>query len=459
MRRSLFLIFCLLPFAVPPASPLAAQQGDPPPGIRLSGAYDARQRPLLAVRPFTAGDAISETADSVLTILRRDLTYSDRYNMAGAIPATLAAGDVDYTQWNALNVVYLVTGEVMPTARGYDVALVVHDVVYRRKLLEERYAIPAGADPDFRMAVHALSDEVVRRTVNVPGSAASRVAFTRQNLDAGGSHDLLIVDSDGFGVRRIAGFGSQLYSPDWSPDGRRVLYAVNDPNAGWQLIERDVASGSQRTISPGGDMVLTPAYAPDGNSIALSIWRGDRSEITRYNLAQQCCAERISGQGRNIETGPTFSADGRRLAFISDRLGRNALFVARADGADPMLVSPFVRGQRSDYGSPSWSPTDSRVAFHGHWNRVGNWAFQILVADADRPGGQIEQITTRGENEDPSWAPDGRHVVYTSVGDGPGGLYVIDVDTKLRRLLVSGGNMRMANWSAPLVRASDLIAR
>jgi TolB protein len=414
MRRSLFAVLCTLTLV----APLRAQQ-DPPPGIRLSGAYDARQRPMIAVRPLGGADAIAEAVDSVQAIVRRDLTYSNRYNVATTIPEALRTGDVDYGQWNSLNVVYLVTGDLTATARGYELALAVHDVVYRRLLHEGRYLLPAISDPDFRMAVHAVSDEVVLRSLNLPGSAATRIAFTRQNRDAAGSYDLLIVDSDGFGLRRIAGFGGQLYSPVWSPDARRVLYAINTER-GWQLVERDVTSGTQRTLSPGGEMVLTPTYAPDGRTIALGIWRGDRSEITRYDLEQQCCAQRISGQGRNIEISPTFSADGRSIAFASDRLGRNAIYVMSADGSNPVLLSPFVPGQASEYTSPSWSPTSSRIAFHGHWNkRAPRWAYQIMVADASRPGSPIEQITARGNNEDPSWAPDGRNIVYTSVGDGP----------------------------------------
>ncbi|MEX1183158.1 MAG: hypothetical protein WEF86_07965 [Gemmatimonadota bacterium] len=455
MRRSLLAILLLLPLA----APTAAQQTDQPAGIKLSTTYDAGRHPLLAVRPFTGAEPIAEAVDSAMLIIERDLANSDRFNIARAIPESLRTGEVDYAEWNSLNVVYLVAGDITPVTRGYELALTVHDIVYRRPLHTATYQLPAATDPDFRMAVHAIADEVVRSTVNLPGSAATRVAFTRQNQDANGSYDLLIVDADGHGLRRIAGFGGQLYSPAWSPDARRVLYAVNG-ESGWQLVERDVTSGSQREVDPGGDMVMTPTYAPDGRSIALSVWKGDRSEITRFDLQQQCCAERISGQGRNIEMYPSFSADGSRIAFMSNRLGRNAIYVMGADGSDPILLSPFVPGQASEYDSPAWSPVGPRVAFHGHWNkRSAGWLYQIMIADATRPGAPIEQITSRGNNEDPSWAPDGRHLVYTGVGDGPGGLYVIDVETKRRRLLVSGANMRMADWSAPLLRAADLIVR
>jgi TolB protein len=306
------------------------------------------------------------------------------------------------------------------------------------------------------MAVHALSDEVVRWITQTPGIAATRVAYTRQN--GGMSYDLILMDADGFGVRRIAGFGGQLYSPTWSPDGRRILYTINDPDrGGWQLIERDVTSGSQRTIRPGGELLMTPTYARDGNRIALATWRNGDMDIIEYDIQQQCCAKPLA-EGRGDNLSPVYSPDGRRLGFVSTSLGRAGIYVMPAAGGSPTLLTPFVRGQASEYQGPSWSPSSSKIAFHGHWNmRVGN--YQIMVADADRPGGQIEQITARGDSEDPSWAPDGRHLVYTSVGDGPAGLYVIDAETKERRPLAPGGNLRMAEWSPRLVNAADLAVR
>ena len=450
-RRMLLTLASLIALA----SHASAQ--DRPSGIRVSGEYDVRQRPVLAVRPFAGAAPIAEVLDSLATIVRRDLRYSDRYNMIDDVPQQLRTGTVDYQQWNALRVTYVVTGEVTPTTRGYELRVTVHDVPWGRVTADARYILPAATAPDFRMAVHAVSDDVVQRTVNAPGSAATRVVFTRQNRDANRSYDLLIVDSDGYGLRRIAGFGGQLYSPVWSPDGRRVLYTINGER-GWQLVERDVTSGSQRIISPGGDMVLTPTYAPQNGNIAMALWRGDRSEITAYDLERQCCARRVSGQGRNIEMYPTYSADGRYLAFMSNRIGRNAIYVATADGQNATIVTPFVPGQASDYAAPAFSPTSTQLAFHGHWSARGAYQYQIMLADAAKPGEPITQLTSSGNNEDPSWAPDGRHIVYTQteVRGEPDGLYVIDAQSKIRRLLVSGGNMLMAHWSPPLVKAADL---
>jgi TolB protein len=451
MRRSLPTVFTLLLLA----APAAAQ--DPPPGIRLSTTYQTQNRPLLAVRPFEGAAPVAEAIDSITGIVQRDLMNSNRFNVVEGVPEGLRTGAVDYRQWNSLNVVYLVTGEIAATTDGYDIALTVHDVVYARVVHEARYRLPAATSSAFRMAVHALSDEVVRSTTNSPGSAATRIVVTRQHGD--GNYDLLIVDSDGFGMRRIAGFGGQIYSPVWSPDGRRILYATGGDR--WQLVEREVASGQQRTFNPGGDMIMPPAaYAPNGSTIALGIWRQNGAELVEYDISRGGSGlRRLTGNLNTVSMYPSYSPDGRSLAFMSDRIGRPAVYVMAAGGGDATMLSPFIAGESSDYAAPSWSPTGSRVVFHGVWNRAMRGAYQIMIADATQPGAQIEQITSRGNNEDPSWAPDGRNIVYTSVGDGQGGLYIIDAESKTRRLLAQGGNLRMAEWSPLLLRASDLLLR
>jgi TolB protein len=451
MHRKLITVVGILVLSAP-AGPARAQ--DQPAGIRLSGPVNM-QRPLLAVRPFAGAAPIQEAVDSVTRIIQRDLQYSNRYNMMQVVPQQLHEGPVDYRAWNALNVVYLVAGELTPGTRGYTLTIAVHDVVYSRLINERRFALPTASDPDFRIAVHAVADEVVRWSLNAQGSAATRIAVTRQN--GGGSYDLLLMDSDGFGLRRIAGRGTQLYSPVWSPDGRRILYALNTER-GWRLIERDMQSGSERTIDPGGHQLLTPGYAPDGRKIVLSVMRDAGADMYEYDIAQQCCLRRlIAGSSSTITVNGAYSPDGARVAFTSNRAGNPAIWVMPAAGGDPVLLSPFSPG--SYYTSPAWAPDNRRVVFHGGWNSRMRGSFQIMIADASRPGAQIEQITARGNNEDASWAPDGRNLVYTSSGVGQPGLYVIDVETKTPRLLAPGGNLRMAEWSPILLRASEIVAQ
>jgi TolB protein len=142
---------------------------------------------------------------------------------------------------------------------------------------------------------------------------------------------------------------------------------------------------------------------------------------------------------------------------MGSRLRLPHIYVMPATGGAQQLVSPYVHGQLGYYTSPDWSPTSTEIAFHGHWNSRGT--YQIMIADAARPGAQIRQLTSTGANEDPSWAPDGRHLVFTHAGvrgTSPG-LYVVDTATGTRRPLTTGSEgYRLADWSPVLLKAADI---
>jgi len=425
------------------AAPAAAQQRDTtklPPGVELATRYTKLGRPLIAVRPFS-GAVTMDLALQVAGVIRNDLLLSDRFEIASP-PSSLEAGPVDYAVWNSLNIVYLVTGDLVEDlAGGSRLDITLHDVVYGNIVQQRGFDLPAAASPDFRLAIHAVSDEIVRWLTRQPGMAATRVAFIRRNGGDEGTYDLMVVDADGENLRRLVGSPDILYSPTWSPDGRRLMYMVKT-ETGSRLVERDMASGRTRTVYTSPTLVFTPAYAPDGAHIAFALDVGTGAEVHSYDLSQECCLARLT-RTRADNLSPTYSPDGRRMAFQSNRTGRQHIYVMDADGNGPTILSPL--GTSVEYAAPDWSPTSDEVVFHGQ----SRGTFQLMLADASRPGAQIQQLTSVGRNEDPSWAPDGRHIVFTGVAAGAVGLYVIDTKTgQIRRL--ASGTLRLAEWSPSL---------
>jgi len=445
------VVACLLAAAALAAgAPLAAQRDTAsiPKGIRLGLIYQPAYRPSVAVRAFEGGVAV---ADSLRAVLARDLDYSDRFVLA-ELPASLASGPVQYRPLNDLGVVFLVTGEVAEEPGGgtrWRVA--VHDVVYGFVKEARTFRLPPPSSPDFRLAVHAVADEVVRWMTGQPGGAASRIAVVRRLRD--GRSELLVVDSDGEDERRVLVSEERVLSPAWSPDGKRLAYVVGGAG-GWRIYERELETGATRLVAGRpGTMAITPAYAPDGRRIAFAMEAGGGLELYEYDVAQGCCLRRIARSPRD-DLSPTFSPDGRRIAFNSNRLGTPHIFVMPAEGGQPTLLSPYAYDEPGYYTSPDWSPAGSLVAFHGR-SRGGR--FQIMVADAARPlAAPVVQLTQEGENEDPSWAPDGRHLVYTSVRPEGGGLYVIDTVTGRERRLRAGAGFAVPDWSPVLLRATSL---
>jgi TolB protein len=134
---------------------------------------------------------------------------------------------------------------------------------------------------------------------------------------------------------------------------------------------------------------------------------------------------------------------------MSDRLGQPHIYVMPADGGEAQLISPYAYGEPGYYTSPAWAPEGSLIAFHGR----SRGQFQLMVADAAKPGTPVQQITQEGVSEDPSWAPDGRHLVFSGVRGGAMGIYVVDIATGRTRPLVVGGRMRLPDWSPTLEKA------
>ena len=408
-----------------------------PTGVELIGRYNVAKRPLVAVRPVASAGEHASAAATVTQILKQDLDYSDRFEI-GEVPAALATGSIDYRRWNSLNVWYLIAAALSPSASGYTLQLDLHDVVYGNKKHSATYPLPSANAPGFRMAVHKISDEIVKNITNQPGSAATRIAFIRR---AGSGYELVAVDYDGANAQRIVSSATMIYSPAWSPDGRKIAYAVRNERARVELHERDLASGRVRVISSRPELSYTPAYSPDGKRLAFAVSVGGTyTEINDYDLEQGCCLRRIS-RGPRYDLNPSYSPDGGRIAFLSDRVGSPHIFTMPAGGGEATMLTPY-NTERVKFTAPSWSPTSNEIAFSGQ-SRGG---FQIMIADARRPG-VAKQVTSSGDNEDPSWAPDGRHIVFSSTGREGSGLYVIDTVTGRRRQVIAGSRLRTPEWS------------
>ena len=433
--------------ALPPVRGLRAQENeDSLPGVRLGLVYEEAYRPALAIKPFDGRFGGGAAASRVDAIIARDLRYSDRFEMLDSIPASFVAGQtIDYALWDQLNAVWLVTGQVEGSGEGLVLVLELHDVVYGKVKARERFALPDPSSESFRMAVHTASDAVVEWIFEEPGMAASRILFVREMDD--GTKEIYRVDADGENLRRVTRFKSITMSPTWSPDGLKMAYtSFKDGKPG--LYEMDLSTGVERRIDFGAEgQPMSPAYHPGGRFLTFGLM-GRRTDLVTYDVERDCCLRELIG-GRSDDLSPTYSPDGRRMAFNSNRLGVAApqIYVASANGEEPELISPYVFGEPTQYSAPDWSPVGNRIAFHG---MVRRGRYHILVAEVDDGGRRVVQLTREGNNEDPSWAPDGRHLVFVGERSHGFGVFVVDTATGRIRTLVEGIRANTPEWSPTL---------
>jgi TolB protein len=416
------------------------------PGVRLGLLYEGAFQPVLAIKPFSSRFGGEAAANQVEAIIARDLRYSDRFEIVDSLPASLVGEGVDYALWDQIGADWLVVGQVEGMGEEYRLILELHDVVYGELKGEARIPVPDPSSEEFRMAVHLASDALVFWITGEPGMAASRIAFSQRGAD--GAQELYLVDSDGETLRRITRHRGLLLSPSWSPDAARIAYSAMRGDS-WRIYELNLETGAERVLPAvrSGDH-YTPAYHPNGREIAFNVSGGGRSGLFTYNWMEECCLAQLAG-GRSDDLSPTYSPDGRWLAFNSNRLGvaTPQIYVMPSGGGEAELISPYVYGSGGHYNAPDWAPFGNRVAFHG---RIRRGRYQILVAEIEDRGKRVVQLTSEGNNEDPSWAPDGRHLVFVGERSYGYGLFVVDAGSGRIRTLLSNVIARVPEWSPAL---------
>lgn len=412
------------------------------PGVRLEVTYRADYQPGLVVLPFVTENGADRIGSTIRGIIRQDLDFSDRFTINDNLGGVLPGDPVNLGLWRERGADWIVDGVVSGGPGGSRLRLVLHDAVYGQVRNEGEFELPPPGDPNFRMAVHAAADEVVRWATGEPGSAATRIAFVMQGR---GSKEIYIVDSDGENLQRLTSDGSIALSPAWSPDARRMAF-VSFRNGHAAVYERDLGTGRERVVFDRIGTNMTPAYSPDGRTIMFAGTFGGNTEIATFDVS--------TGQVRQITNGrrfdslaPSYSPDGRRIAFVSSRIGEPHIYVMGLGGGEATMVSDYSFGGRGYNTSPDWSPRGDRIAYH---SRVGG-VTQIKLVDAN--GGTPRFLTNEGSNEDPSWAPNGRHLVFASSNRDGGGLFVLDTVSGRIRPLLHGRGYGLPAWSPTLLRS------
>lgn len=433
----LLLIGCLL---VPGL--LSAQD---PEGVRLGLLYQTEYQPGLVILPFTTTDAPAAVTTAIQTIIARDLEYSDRFQVRTAADAAEAGAAINLALWKERGADWVLEGALSARNGGMTLSLILHDAVYGQVKEQRAIAIPPQGDPNFRMAVHAAADEVVRWGTGEPGMAASRIAFVLQGR---GSKEIYLVDSDGENVQRVTNDGSIALTPTWGADGLRLAY-TSYRSGPPLLYERDLRTGRDRVISDREGINSTPAYSPDGRLIAFGTSVAGNTEVATYDRERNCCLQQQT-RGRQFDSlNPTFSPDGRQLAFVSDRLGQPHIYVMEL-GGEARLVSEYVYGRRIHNDAPDWSPLGNQIVYQAE---LSPGRHQLMLADLDR--GTRRLLTNEASNETPSWAPDGRHVVFSSSDRDGGGLFMLDTVSGRIRPLLRGNGYGLPDWSRTLYRVAQ----
>ena len=368
--------------------------------------------------------------------------------MVGAVlvhqgePLLAFLGRAGFGDWRQINAQALVSGSVQGQGDGRSrVEFRLWDVFAEQQLAGFAYTTTRQ---NWRRIAHIIADEIYKRITGEDGYFDSRIVYIAEAGPAEKREKrLALMDQDGANHQYLTDGRALVLTPRFSPSAQEITYlsyAQGTP----RVYLRNIDSGQQEALGDFPGMTFAPRFSPEGNRIVFS--RTDNGATNIYALDLRTRRPSRLTEGNSIDTTPSYSPDGSKIVFNSDRGGSQQLYVMDGSGGEARRIS-FGSGK---YGTPVWSPRGDLIAF----TKIDGGSFYIGVM---RPDGSGERLLTQDFLvEGPTWAPNGRVLMYFRQGRSSGRaasprLYSIDLTGGNQREIGTPGDASDPAWS-PLLR-------
>jgi TolB protein len=390
----------------------------------------------------TPAGQTSALGRQVAEIVATNLRNSGLFNPRG--PAGLPAvsyGQVtapDFGFWGGSGSQALVQGFVQANGDGtITVGCYLYDVYARSELARQGFVVQPA---QWRRAAHKCSDMIYTRLTGEGGYFDSRIVYVAESGPKNNrTKRLAIMDQDGANHRFLTNGQNVVLTPRFSPNQQSIVYMsyVNDQP---RVYVYDIGSGQQRLLVNQPHMTFAPRFSPDGRWVVFSMAVNGNTDVYRVPAAGGNPERLTNAPG--IDTGGSYSPDGRQIVFESDRGGSQQLYIMNADGSNQRRIS-FGGGQ---YATPVWSPRGDLIAF----TRIGGGGFRIGVMNTN--GSDERLLTNAWQDEGPTWAPNGRAIKFfrTAQGSGKSELWSVDLTGQATRAVATPLDGSDPAWSPVL---------
>jgi len=344
-------------------------------------------------------------------------------------PHTLS--EVKYSDWTSIQAQALTIGTVesLPGNR-LKISFRLLDVLKQNQLLAMEFNITPSQQ---RATAHRIADMIYEKLTGEKGVFATRITYVNKE---NGRYSLQVADADGFNAQTVVSSKEPLISPSWSPDGTKLAY-VSFEKKKPVIFVQSLVSGQRIVLANFKGNNSAPTWSPDGTKLAIVLTYSANSQIYVIN-ADGTGLQQISFSN-GIDTEPEWSPDGASIYFTSNRGGGPQIYRMPASGGDAKRVT-----FEGAYNVSPHLSTDGKLMTFIKQTPAG---FKVAVQDLAT--GQVQTLSDTSQDESPSFAPNGRMILYaTSIG-GKGSLAAVSVDGRVKqRLKDTGGDVREPSWGA-----------
>jgi TolB protein len=392
--------------------------------------------------PAAADPAAATAVQNIAKVVRADLERSGLFKPLDPKSFIDQVTNINlapnFQNWRVISAQGLVMGQaaLQPDGR-LRVDFRLWDVYGESQMLGLQFTTQPAT---WRRVAHMISDAIYQRITGEKGYFDTRIVFISESGPAlHRNKRLAIMDEDGANPSFLTN-GYLVLTPRFNPTAQMIAY-MSYTTGKPRVYLFDLETGRQEKLGDFPNMTFSPRFSPDGNLVAMTLEQGGNSDI--YVMDLRTRQTRRLTFDPSVDTAPSFSPDGKQIAFESDRGGSQQLYVMNVDGSNPHRIS-FGEGH---HGTPVWSPRGDLIAF----TSVMSAQFRIGVM---HPDGSGERILSNGwQDEGPTWAPNGRVLMFTRTIQGGRGsqIWSIDVTGRNQRRVSTPGDASDPAWS-PLIQ-------
>ena len=385
----------------------------------------ASQIPV-AITAFPGEEAAPQ---QITSVVKADLARSGIFKLIDNGDALSDSSAINYADWQKRGANALAVGSVTRLADGrFDVRYRLFDTVQSSQLS----ALSIGAQPQLlRLTAHKIADDIYQKLTGIPGIFSTRISYVTKS---GGEYRLEVADADGEGTQVALRSNEPIISPSWSPDGTKVAYVSFEMKKPVVYIQ-NLVTRQRSIVANFKGSNSAPAWSPDGSRLAVALTRDGLTQVYVINADGSGLRRLTNSAG--IDTEPQFSPDGGSVYFTSDRSGGPQVYKVGLDGGSPQRVT--FNGSYNI--SPRISPDGKTLAFISRRDGL------LQLYALDLTNGQEIRLSDGSRDQSPSFAPNGKYIMYATESGRRGSLAVVSVDGRIKqRLTTQAGDIREPTW-------------
>lgn len=384
--------------------------------------------------PVAVADFLGErrVGDALTSVIRNDLEHCGLFRLIatdGISPNITLPFDAK--PWRVRGADAVAAGMVNVAGNGlYFTSFRLYDTQNAQSLAGVAYTHSTTQN---RLTAHRIADVIYEKLIHTPGYFSTRIAYVVKK--SGERFELQIADADGANAQTVLASHEPLLSPMWSPDGKKIAYVSYQSGKKPVVFIHDLLAGRQSVLANYKGSNSAPAWSPDGKRLAIVLTRDGHSQIYLVNANGSGLTRLMASD--DIDTEPRFSADGKTIFFTSDRGGSPQIYQVPVEGG--MVKRLTFSGEYNV--TPRPSPDGKSLAYISR----DSGRFRLVLMDLASQ--QTQFLTDTNKDESPSFAPNGRMILFATEINGNGVLTAVSSDGSFKqKLSLSSADIREPAW-------------